>query len=230
MPTADSYNYFCSLNTTTGLGAGGNGLPLFSDAIALRKVDISTYDRSNVLTIQQLAPIYWNCYKVLCECEIETAGGNPAASIDEAEFDSSDAGYQPKNRRANATPPSITASNGSNPSAELGLSSLTTAVRLLYNGSTSDSSNFVGYGFENLIIAKVRYFVSLSGDRETTKTISSFINEQSDSTGTTYTYSTVSIGGANFVQELKEVDSDLTGSFPNPTRSVGNITLDFFTY
>ena len=251
MPTADSYNYFCSLNTTTGLGAGGNGLPLFSDAVTARKLDVSSYAHVQALTIQKVAPIYWNCYKVLCDCDIGEAdighsGENvEACSVSEAEYDSSDAGYQPKNRRTNVTPSSVTNSDTdslgfSNNTASLGLAYLTDSLRFLYNGSTSDSSKFIGYGFLNLIVAKVNFIASYfpgSESRITQKTISSiFQSEQSNDAANdiTYNYSTVSISGVNFKQELKVQDfyNRDGGSIDaaDPTRSVGNITLDFFTY
>lgn len=228
MPTATSYNYFSSINTSSGFGGGGNGLPLFdidwdgrSDGID-RRINVNDYDRYQVLNIQQLAPLFWNLYKVNCDVSIGST------SVSSTEISSSDDAYQPQDRALAFTDGASSTDISGGENSTLSLAS-TSKVRALYNG-TFTRENFLGFGFDQLIIASAS-FANLSAEsRLKKKTITSFIDETADTSVTTRTYSTITLNGADFVQEEITTDDPGTGTPVNPAKSVGDITIEFFTY
>ena len=122
----------------------GNGFPT-----CFGKLDVSGYDAYNPMTLQQLCKLYWLLWGI--NGESSATGGSETIEVLDVNLDDDYTGsidYEPVDRVCNTS--TITASE----SLFNGLYTLEAAMNLytksrmarLYDGSTDDEDNFIGYG------------------------------------------------------------------------------------
>jgi len=259
MPTANSFKYLASYNTTSGnfYGAGFDGIPVIFEFNNVGEVDVSDFDKYQALSGEQICNFYWNFAGIEFNASAEVPllefdVGSPPAPVSNTSDGSvsfngqlllgnndNGEGYDPSERMI-AYPSAnnyfeVVSEDSGDPwpftlRISAGVSSVSSIVRLMSNGS------FLGYGMKD--VCDVEVFATNRSDvgvQSLTKRViikSYFETELSD-----YTFSQRNFGGATFWQAEKEeyVDnSDGTAEDPvyilEDTASLGTINPIFFTY
>ncbi len=163
MPTADTF---------TALGRG-NGFPFCID----EKLDVSSYDAVQPLTLAQAMKIYWNLHGAVGFFKFPTGQpGSPIINVEDIndqDFidyssetggineDNSDTPTEPKERVC--SPPFSGINGFKSVDDSTSFSSFGSSINLedgfvrYYNGNVSNENNFIGYGYLG------KYFVKFSG-------------------------------------------------------------------
>ena len=211
-----------------------NGFPLVDTQWNTRKVDVSTYDRYEVLTLEQAVNIYFNLVGVDVSTRVTTDNGSlflPGLNLEET-----DLAFQPKDRLLNYT----ISNTGSvkrefqtldDNIIEVELNSNFYINKLYLGTPEDDDSNLEGYGFEFLADARATFNGKAGGidsRHYISKGISSYVNESDDVGSITRNYRTVSVSGNPFVEVTATTLDD-----PPPddgSASVGDFSFTFFGY
>ena len=150
MPTATPFN---------AIGAG-NGFPS-----CLSKVDVSSYEYVNPMTLEQAMKFRWNSYSVEMSASYNPVGdpfngnvSNPTVDdrIDNG-TDENPSGYEvgdrdPAKRVCGSVGRSYETQDDGSPYYSVGVLFFATgSVERLYDGDTTDEDNFIGYGFNGRI-------------------------------------------------------------------------------
>ena len=227
MPTADSF---------TALGRG-NGFPFCID----EKLDVSSYDAVQPLTLAQAMKIYWNLHGAVGFFKFPAdQTGNPIIEVEDIndqdfidydgvtgaiDEDNSGTPTEPKGRVCNPPFGGINGSKGID--GNRGFSSFGSDLNLedglvrYYNGDISDEDNFIGYGYFGT------YFVRFSGvatvDKENIVLLGThFKASEYGSYSSSASSSVVTLGGIPMLKIQMQPLNGLTGA---------NVTdLDFYTY
>ena len=215
-----------------------NGFPLVDTQWDTRKVDVSTYDRYEALTLEQAVNIYFNLVGVDVSTRVTTDNGSlflPGLNLEET-----DLAFQPKDRLLN-----YTISNTGSAKREfqtlddniifVDLESNFYINKLYLGTPEDDDSNLEGYGFEFLASARATFngiadtgTGTINSRHYISKSISSYANESDDVGSITRNYRTVSVSGNPFVEVTATTLDD-----PPPddgSASVGDFSFTFFGY
>jgi hypothetical protein len=216
MPTATEYKFF-----------NGSAFSLTASEWSTRGYNPTDFDQSAELTEAQAAYVYWNLYAIDCTAN----GGEKTASGTTPTSASCPLTTQtPVDRILNfwiGNAPDFLQNSDS---------SGNTFVRFYTNGYINANSGFTSFGFEELLRAQAQ-FVDTTGSGSPVGDITtinlklaSFMDEQTDTSSTTYTYSTVNlsspIGNIPFIQEeaVTVIGTLQTGA------SITTPSFEFYTY
>ncbi len=181
MPTATQF---------TALGKG-NGF-----AECLSKVDVSTYDIVEPLTLSQAMSIYWNLKSASVKATLDDDDYNFEANIT-----GDDLPHTPVQRICNTSSSSVEADDNNDPYEYSAVyASVGNSIVRMYNGSTSNEDKFLGYGWSNGIYTYSSWLNMGPGP-----VLNSIINIRSyhddlDSNG--YTTDTITTGGITLVVQV----------------------------
>jgi len=216
MPTATPYKFF-----------NGSAFSLSASSWSTRGYNPADFDQSQELTEAQAAYLYWNLYSFDCTAEggETTPSGTTTTSVD-----CPNTTQAPVDRILNFslgnTDDFLTNSDSSG----------NTFVRLYSNSFIRANSGFSSYGFEELLRAQAQFVDttgsgSPAGDITTINLkLASFMDEQTNTSSTTYTYSTVNLSSPiGDIPLIQEEAVTLIG----PQQSGANITtpsFEFYTY
>ena len=195
----------------------GNGFPT-----CLNKVNVSSYDNVQAMTLQEAMKIYWNLASI-------TYFASSSGSVLSVNISgTSTATKSPIERVCNTVSfPSDSDSDSSEGDsgfdaihADVIFNADVTGVRRLYNGSVTNEGNFIGYGINSLCTIFADYIDLLNSTQDTEEvSIHSYVNDSPESTITT-----ISIGGVTFLKETYEIGNG------DATVNTNIFSFNFYTY
>ena len=215
-----------------------NGFPIAESVWNSRKVDVSTYDRYAILTLEQAVNIYFNLSGIDVSTRVNSNSGT--ISLPGINLEETDLAFQPYDRLLNFT----ISNSGSfkrefetlgDDQVEVEIYSNFFINKLYFGTPEDDDSNLEGYGFEFLAAARATFngtadtgTGTVNSRHYVSKGISSYVNEAADSGSITRNYRTVSVSGNPFIEVTVTTLDD-----PPPDdgdASVGDFSFNFFDY